>query len=190
MNKSVFTALSFVCVMGATSVQAIAAQPLATNQIPPMPNYQLLLVSPSTDSAYHKPAQNIDVNVQVRPNLRAFDKVVISMNGKPVAEGLTATIPTIGFNPGEYTLSVLVQNSQTGAQSASVSSKVYIIQNTHVRQQKQAIAEQIAAYNRLPWYKKAYVRLRQDDKSIPTSAKKTLPPAIGSNQHGNKGSAF
>lgn len=194
MNKSVITTLSFVlsfvCLMGATSTQTLAAQPLATSQIQPMPNYQLVLLSPSTEQAYHKPAQSIDVSVQVRPNLRPIDTVVISIDGEPVAKGLTAQIPTINFNPGEHTLSVAVQDGETGAQSASVSSKVYIIQNTHVRQRRQAIAEQIAAYNRLPWYKKAYVRLRQDDKSIPVSAKKTLPPATGSNQHGNRGSAF
>lgn len=190
MNKSAITLLSFVCLIGTTSVQALAATPLAANQMQPMPNYQLTLVAPDADSAYHKPAQSIEVSVQVRPNLRPFDKVVISMDGQPVAEGVTATIPTLGFNPGEHTLSVMIKDEQTGAQSASVSRKLYIIQNTQARKQSQAIAEQISAYNRLPWYQKAYVRLRQDDKSIPNIAKKPLPASNGNNEYGNKGSAF
>ena len=190
MNQSVLRLFSLALLLGSFSTQIQAADPLAVTQMQPMPDYQLALLSPSAEQAYHKPAQSIEVSVQVRPDLRSFDTVVISIDGEPVAEGVTTQIPTINFNPGEHTLSVAVQDKQTGAQSASVSSKVYIIQNTYVRQRRQAKAEQIAAYNRLPWYKKTYFRLRQDDKNIPTSAKKTPPPAKGSNQYGNRGSAF
>lgn len=190
MKQSVIRFFSLAFLLGSFSNQLQAAEPLATTQMQPMPNYQLVLASPQAEQAYHKPAQSIEVNLQVYPSLRPIDTVVISIDGEPVAEGLTAQIPTINLNPGEHTLSAAVQDGGTGTQSASVSSKVYIIQNTQVRQQREAIAEQIATYNRLPWYKKAYVRLRQDDKSIPAAAKKTLPPTTGSNQHGNRGSAF
>ena len=190
MKQSVMRLFSLALVLAGFSTQLQAAEPLAVSQMQPMPNYQLVMLSPSIEQAYHKPAQNIEVSVQVHPSLRPFDAVVISIDGEPVAEGLTAQIPTINLNPGEHTLSVAVQDGQTGAQSASVSSKVYIIQNTHVRQRREAIAKQVEAYNRLPWYKKTYINLRQDDKSIPDAAKKTLPATKGSNQHGNRGSAF
>lgn len=190
MKQSVMRLFSLALVLAGFSTQLQAAEPLAVSQMQPMPNYQLVMLSPSIEQAYHKPAQNIEVSVQVRPSLRPFDAVVISIDGEPVAEGLTAQIPTINLNPGEHTLSVAVQDGQTGAQSASVSSKVYIIQNTHVRQRREAMAKQVEAYNRLPWYKKTYINLRQDDKGIPDVAKKTLPPTTGSNQHGNRGSAF
>ncbi|WP_227430581.1 hypothetical protein [Psychrobacter sp. I-STPA6b] len=175
---------------GMSIVHAETNSQTASAQV--MPNYQVRITQPSDSRAYQKPGQSIDIQVQVAPSLRANDTAMILLDGHQVATGLSASIATVQLNPGEHTLSVLVKNEQTGAETAPVNRTIYVIQNTYVRQQRQAQqaeAERIEAYNRLPWYKKAYVQLRQ--QSVPDNAK--IPNKQGTTQpnpYGNRGSAF
>lgn len=122
-------------------------------------DYQIAIQSPAADMVYRRPAQSIDIAVEVRPSLKPGDRLVYRVNGKHIAttQDTHYQISTLDFVPEQYTLTVEIQNIK-GAVIASASCPFYVLQNTALlRQKRQAAAEQ-AAYNRLPWYQKILVR--------------------------------
>ena len=128
-------------------------------------NYQLSIMEPSTERAYQRPAQNIDIVLQVIPQLKNGDQVTISVDGTARAQGLSASIPTVDLNPGMHTITAEVI-TETGDVRATVTRKVHVIQNTLILQQKKQaakLAEQLLAYERLPWHQKLLIKMQGDD---------------------------
>ncbi|WP_338755171.1 DUF4124 domain-containing protein [Moraxella lincolnii] len=128
--------------------------------------YQLSFISPSEPTPYRRPAQNIDVQLSVTPSLDATDTVQILLDGQPITQGLTASIPTLELNPGEHTLTAQIISHGDGhitSTLSQVNQTIYVIQNNLAVQNKRALQRKKAVYDRLPWYQKLYFNLRQDN---------------------------
>ncbi len=169
-----------------TSQSNSSSQPTNGTQAPPASvekpsttkvpiNYQLAITEPSEERAYRRPVQSIDVNVQVKPALQAGDNVSIMLDGNEVAQGLSASIATVDILPGAHTIKVVLKNAK-GQAVKQVSRTVYVIQNTQTLQNNKRIAEQLLAYQRLPWHQKVLLKLRQDGKQ-PNMQSFTKPQA-------------
>ncbi|MDP4543521.1 DUF4124 domain-containing protein [Psychrobacter faecalis] len=126
-------------------------------------NYQLTMTEPSEERAYRRPVQSIDVKVQVKPALQAGDSVSIYLDGNEVAQGLSASIATVDILPGAHNIKAVIKNKK-GQAAKQVERTVYVIQNTQTLQKKKKLAEQLLAYQRLPWHQKVLLKLRQDGK--------------------------
>ena len=126
-------------------------------------NYQLTMTEPSEERAYRRPVQIIDVKVQVKPALQAGDSVSIYLDGNEVAQGLSASIATVDILPGTHSVKAVLKNKK-GQIAKQVERTVYVIQNTQTLQNKKKIAEQLLAYQRLPWHQKVLLKMRQDGK--------------------------
>ena len=162
----------------ATSNENQASQPLSAAQtVPPeftvapnnaltAINYQLTMTEPSEKRAYRRPAQSIVVSVQLKPALQAGDTVTIYLDGKAVSQGLSVSLPTVDILPGEHSVQATVSNAK-GQTIQQVSRTVYVIQNTKVMQNKKKLAEQLLAYQRLPWQQKLLLKLRQKEAPTP-----------------------
>lgn len=129
----------------------------------PRVNYQLTMIEPSEARAYRRPAQSIVVTLQIKPALQTGDSVSITLDGNEVAQGLSASIATVDILPGSHVINAVVKNAK-GQTLKQVSRTVYVIQNTQTLQNNKKIAEQILAYQRLPWHQKVLLKLRQDGK--------------------------
>lgn len=128
--------------------------------------YQLTFISPSEPTPYRRPAQNIDVQLSVTPSLDATDTVQILLDGQPITQGLTASIPTLELNPGEHTLTAQIISHGDGHPTSTLSQvnqTISVIQNNLAVQNKRALQRKKAVYDRLPWYQKLYFNLRQDN---------------------------
>ena len=126
-------------------------------------NYQLTMTEPSEERAYRRPVQSIDVKVQVKPALQVGDSVSIYLDGNEVAQGLSASIATVDVLPGAHNIKAVIKNKK-GHVVKQVERTVYVIQNTQTLQKNKKLAEQLLAYQRLPWYQKVLLKMRQDGK--------------------------
>ena len=126
-------------------------------------NYQLTMTEPSEERAYRRPVQSIDVKVQVKPALQAGDSVSIYLDGNEVAQGLSASIATVDVLPGAHNIKAVIKDKK-GQAAKQVERTVYVIQNTQTLQKNKKLAEQLLAYQRLPWHQKVLLKLRQDGK--------------------------
>ena len=126
-------------------------------------NYQLTITEPSEERAYRRPVQSIDVKVQVKPALQAGDSVSIYLDGNEVAQGLSASIATVDILPGTHNIKAVIKDKK-GQAAKQVERTVYVIQNTQTLQKNKKLAEQLLAYQRLPWHQKVLLKLRQDGK--------------------------
>ena len=126
-------------------------------------NYQLTMTEPSEERAYRRPVQTIDVKVQVKPALQVGDSVSIYLDGNEVAQGLSASIATVDVLPGAHNIKAVIKNKK-GQIAKQVERTVYVIQNTQTLQKNKKLAEQLLAYQRLPWYQKVLLKMRQDGK--------------------------
>ncbi|WP_367110012.1 DUF4124 domain-containing protein [uncultured Psychrobacter sp.] len=129
-------------------------------------SYQLTILEPSDSRAYHRPAQSIDVNLQLQPELQAGDSVSIYLNGNEIARGLSASIATVDLVPGQYTIQAIVKDEK-GQAVQQVQRKVFVIQNTVSMRNKRKAAAQLQAYQNLPWHRKVLLKLRQNDIAKP-----------------------
>lgn len=127
-------------------------------------NYQLTMVEPSEERAYQRPSQSIVIKVQTQPLLQKGDTVVITLNGKIVGQGSNASVPTVDVVPGQHSVEVSIKN-EAGQTLQQIQRTVYVIQNTAILRQKQQLAEQILAYQRLSWQQKLLLKIRQQDNS-------------------------
>tara|TARA_R110002126_G_scaffold227217_1_gene371844 strand:- start:68 stop:820 length:753 start_codon:yes stop_codon:yes gene_type:complete len=125
-------------------------------------SYQLTIAEPSEERAYRRPVQNIDVNVQIRPALQVGDSARIYFDDKEVAQGLSASIATVDVLPGAHTIKAVVK-SETGQTLEQITRTVYVIQNTTTLQDNKRKAEQLLAYQKLAWYQKLMLKLRQQE---------------------------
>ena len=126
-------------------------------------NYQLTMTEPSEERAYRRPVQTIDVKVQVKPALQVGDSVSIYLDNNEVAQGLSASIATVDVLPGAHNIKAVIKNKK-GQVAKQVERTVYVIQNTQTLQKNKKLAEQLLAYQRLPWYQKVLLKMRQDGK--------------------------
>ena len=126
-------------------------------------NYQLTMIEPSEERAYRRPVQSIDVKVQVKPALQVGDSVSIYLDGNEVVQGLSASIATVDILPGTHNVKAVIKNKK-GQIAKQVERTVYVIQNTQTLQKNKKLAEQLLAYQRLPWYQKVLLKMRQDGK--------------------------
>ena len=124
-------------------------------------SYQLAIIEPVDERAYRRPAQNIVIQAQVKTALQVGDSASIYLDGDFVALGLSASIATVDILPGEHSVQVMVKNKQ-GQIVQQVSRTIYVIQNTVTIQKNKKLAEQLQAYERLPWYQKVLLKMRQD----------------------------
>ena len=129
----------------------------------PAVTYQLAITEPSAERAYRRPAQSIDVNVQVKPDLQAGDSVSIYLDGNEVAQGLSASIATVDVLPGSHKIKAVLKNEK-GQTLKQVERTVYVIQNNTTLQNNKKIAQQLLAYQNLPWYQKVLLKMRQEGK--------------------------
>ena len=127
-------------------------------------NYQLTMTEPSEERAYRRPSQSIEVNLQLKPALQAGDRVVIYLDGDEVAQGLSASIATVDIMPGAHNIQAIVKDD-AGQTLAQAEQTVYVIQNTQTLQNNKKIAQQLLAYERLPWHQKVLLKLRQKENS-------------------------
>lgn len=127
-------------------------------------NYQLTMIEPSEERAYRRPVQNIDVNIQVKPALQAGDSVSIYLDENEVAQGLNASIATVDILPGVHSIKAVVK-SDKGQILKRVERTVHVIQNTQTLQKDKKIAEQLLAYQRLPWHQKVLLKMRQKENN-------------------------
>lgn len=151
-----------------TNSNSAPAQPAA---ILPNVRYQLTLIEPSTERAYRRPAQSIDVKVQLKPALQPGDIITIYLDGNQVGQGLSASIATVDLLPGAHTVKVMVSNEK-GQSMAQVSQTVYVIQNTPTLQNNKKIAKQLLAYEQLPWHQKILLKMSQDNIQFKPPVKK------------------
>ena len=126
-------------------------------------NYQLTMTEPSEERAYRRPVQTIEVKVQVKPALQVGDSVSIYLDGNEVAQGLSASIATVDILPGTHNIKAVIKDKK-GQAAKQVERTIYVIQNTQTLQKKKKLAEQLLAYQRLPWHQKVLLKLRQDGK--------------------------
>ncbi|MGM8884383.1 DUF4124 domain-containing protein [Psychrobacter sp. 1U2] len=145
---------------GNDQVSQLAAVPKPTLQA--AVNYQLTMVEPKAERAYQRPGQIITVNLQLSPALQAGDSISIYLDDKLISQGVTASIATIDLNPGEHTIEAIIEN-KAGQIVNRLSRSVYVIQNTAILQKKRQLAQQLQAYQRLPWQQKLLLKLRQKD---------------------------
>ena len=125
-------------------------------------NYQLTMIEPKAERAYQRPGQIITVNLQLSPALQAGDSISIYLDDTLISQGITASIATIDLNPGEHTIQAIIKNS-AGQVVNRISRSVYVIQNTAILRQKQQLAQQLQAYQQLPWQQKLLLKLRQKE---------------------------
>lgn len=126
-------------------------------------NYQLTMTEPSEERAYRRPVQTIEVKVQVKPALQVGDSVSIYLDGNEVAQGLSASIATVDILPGTHNIKAVIKDKK-GQAAKQVERTIYVIQNTQTLQKNKKLAEQLLAYQRLPWYQKVLLKMRQDGK--------------------------
>lgn len=126
-------------------------------------DYQLMMTNPSEARAYRRPAQSIDISIQIKPALQAGDSVVIYLDSDEIAQGLSASIATLDILPGEHSVQAVIKN-KAGQTVKQISRTIYVIQNTVTLQNNKKIAEQLLAYERLSWRQKVLLKLRQDNK--------------------------
>jgi len=125
-------------------------------------SYQLTITEPSEERAYRRPAQSIDVNVQIDPALQAGDNVSIYLDDNEVAQGLSASIPTVDLLPGSHSITAVVTNNK-GGELQQVARTIYVIQNNTTLQDNKRKAEQLLAYQNLSLYQKLLLKLGQKD---------------------------
>ncbi len=126
-------------------------------------NYQLTMIEPSEERAYRRPAQSIVVNLQLKPALQAGDSVSITLDDNEVAQGLSTSISTVDILPGAHVINAVIKNAK-GQTLKQISRTVYVIQNTQTLQNNKKIAQQLLAYQQLPWHQKVLLKMRQDGK--------------------------
>lgn len=155
------------------SGQPPALPSMNTQPVSEAADYRFSIISPDNEQVFRRPAQSIEVQLSLTPALKAGDTVRISIDGQEVAQGVTASLPTVDILPGEHVIKAELLNNQ-GKTLAQASRTIYLLQTTQLLQQKKQLAKQLKAYQDLPWHQKLLLKLRQD--KLPASA--IIPPTV------------
>lgn len=129
-------------------------------------SYQMAIIEPSEERAYRRPAQSINVSVQVKPALQAGDSIGIYLDENEIAQGLSTSIATVDILPGEHNVKAVIRNEK-GQVLQQVARTIYVIQNNTTIQNNKKIAKQLLAYQNLPWHQKVMLKLRQKQTATP-----------------------
>ena len=149
-----------------SNIPQAPAIPITSTKAATPVNYQLAITEPSEERAYRRPAQSINVNVQIKPNLQAGDSVSIYFDNNEVAQGLSSTIATVNILPGAHEIKAAVKNER-GEVLQQVTRTIHVIQNNTTLQNNKKIAKQLLAYQNLPWHQKVMLRMRQKETAKP-----------------------
>lgn len=149
-----------------SNIPQAPAIPITSTKAATPVNYQLAITEPSKERAYRRPAQSINVNVQIKPNLQAGDSVSIYFDNNEVTQGLSSTIATVNILPGAHEIKAAVKNER-GEVLQQVTRTIHVIQNNTTLQNNKKIAKQLLAYQNLPWHQKVMLRMRQKEAAKP-----------------------
>ena len=127
-------------------------------------NYQMAMTEPSTERAYQRPAQSIVIALDVQPALQNGDNVNIYLDDEQIGQGLSASVATVDLQPGAHNIRAVLTTT-SGQTRQQISRTVYVIQNTMMLQRKKKLAEQLLAYERLPWHQKLLLKMRGNNDS-------------------------
>ncbi|HCN17592.1 MULTISPECIES: DUF4124 domain-containing protein [Psychrobacter] len=150
----------------AIATRQTAAVPSSNTKTVAPINYQLAITEPNEERAYRRPAQTINVRVQVTPALQAGHSISIYFDESEVAQGLSASLATINLLPGSHTIKAVVKDEKDQTLQ-QVTRTVYVIQNNTTLQNNKKIAQQLLAYQNLPWHQKVLLKLRQKETATP-----------------------
>lgn len=134
----------------------------------------------SSSTAYLRPAQTAQIDVMVSPKPTSLYSLIVKVNGEYKAANVDKIeLPSVDYGLGEQVVTAELQD-ETGRVVASDSRSIYFLQRNLIIEKEKEKAKQKAAYEALPWYKKLYVSMRQDEVRLDTSGVKDsdLPPIV------------
>lgn len=146
--------LAILLASGGAFAKSTLHQPLPAMVSPQASNYSVSIITPTQEQAYQRPAQTVEIAIQVSQKLHPLDTLVILLDDKPLAYNKeSVSFASVDYNPGEHTVKVVIKNEK-GAVVASDERKIYLIQNTALMRHQREYAKQKAEYDALPWHKK------------------------------------
>lgn len=149
------------------SVAELANMNISSTGASEQGDYKLTIQTPESEMAYHRPAQQIEVQVDVTPSLKQDDTLTYSIDGTEIgrSSNTTFSFPSTELNPDKHTLDVTIVNNM-GKTIASATSDFYVIlTNPLIKKQKEIIAKR-AEYDALPWYSKIAKHLKGEKAPI------------------------
>lgn len=130
-------------------------------------DYRLTIQTPQNETAYHRPAQQIDIRLSLVPSLKQGDTLIYTLDSEEIGQGANTSMSfaSTDIDPGKHTLTVQIVNNM-GQKIASSTSDFYVIlTNPLIKKQKQLIAKR-AEYEALPWYSKLGKHLKGEQPPI------------------------
>lgn len=158
-----------------SDIDKLVAMNISSTEASRAGDYQLTLISPQPDMAYHRPAQSINIQVRINPTLKPDDRISYKLDGQEIGDSehnnsahsnlTTFSIPTTDINPDKHTLTATIINN-LDKPIATVSTDFYVIlTNPLIKQQKEIIAKR-AEYDALPWYRKVTAHVKGEPTPI------------------------
>lgn len=125
-----------------------------------------LVISPTEDRAYQRPAQSADISVSVRPTPPNYYTLSVSVDGKVLFAGASVamgqvSLPSVDYDLGEHTVLAELKDD-AGHVVATDRRLIYFIQNSTIAKHNRHQQASQEAFVRLPWYKRLYINLHQD----------------------------
>lgn len=142
--------------------------------------YELMITDPKSDQAYQRPAQTANVKVMVTPTPPNYYTLSLLVDGQAVFTGASTTmgevaLPSVDYGLGEHILLAELKDD-AGRVVAADTRLIYFIQNSTIAKANRSQQASQAAFRQLPWYKRLYINLHQDD------VRQTLMPKGQTNQ--------
>lgn len=148
-------------------IAELASMNISSTEASKQGDYRLTIQTPQNETAYHRPAQQIDIRLSLVPSLKQDDTLISTLDGKEIGRGANTSmsIASTDIDPGKHTLTVQIVNNM-GQKIASSNSDFYVIlTNPLIKKQKQLIAKR-AEYEALPWYSKLGKHLKGEQPPI------------------------
>lgn len=149
------------------SIAELASMNVSSTEASKRGDYQLTIQSPENETAYHRPAQQIDIRLSLVPSLKQGDTLIYTLDSEEIGQGANTSMSfaSTDIDPGKHTLTVQIVNNM-GQKIASSTSDFYVIlTNPLIKKQKQLIAKR-AEYEALPWYSKLGKHLKGEQPPI------------------------
>ncbi len=90
------------------AVAGVTAVPRATVPVAGAVGYRINILAPKARQGFARPTDSIEIGAVTQPPLAGSDRMVILLNGKPLAEGNSAAVPTESLERGEQRVTVQV----------------------------------------------------------------------------------
>lgn len=149
------------------SIAELASMNVSSTEASKRGDYQLTIQSPENETAYQRPAQQIDIRLSLVPSLKQGDTLIYTLDSEEIGQGANTSMSfaSTDIDPGKHTLTVQIVNNM-GQKIASSTSDFYVIlTNPLIKKQKQLIAKR-AEYEALPWYSKLGKHLKGEQPPI------------------------